>query len=202
MPPHHLRAGRPESGAHRARPPGRHLRQHRVYPDQDDGRQRARRPPGQARRGLWRPRRPRLGRYAGRAPAQAGHRRGRAQRFRGPCRSGASVGATRAGSAAGRGPFHRPQDARGPPRGRRDAAAHRTPDLPRRRPPAGAPHDPRCRARLRARFHLDHGAGHRPRASAHHWERLHRAGVRPDVPPLWQPGHDRAAPPPPADARG
>ena len=185
-----------QGGARRARPARRRLRQHGVHPDQDDGRQRAPRLPGAPRRGVRRADRPGIGRPGRGARAQAGHGRRRAGELREP------PGAGRARPDRGRGPFHRAEDGRDRPDGRRDAADQRAGDRHRHGHQAQAAGDQRRGRRPGARLNVDHGAGRAPRAPDHPRRRLHRAGVRADVPPVRQRGHHHPERPAPDDDRG
>ena len=184
---------RPPDRPGRAGARRRHLHQRGLHPDQDDGRERAGRLPGAAGRGLRRARPARSGSICPGAGAQARHRRElpRRQRAADPRRRRAWSSST--ARRASPGPATVAMD--GPElRGR--------PGLHQHRRPPGRSGGRGSRSGRRPRLHVDHGAGPRARAPAGAGRRLHRARVRPDVPPLRQPGDGGPAGRAAAAARG
>ena len=96
-----------------------------------------------------------------------------------------------------RGAVHRAEAGRG---GRKGARGR--PAVHQHRLPAGRPRHRGARPGTVARFHFGDGARSGPGAPPRARRRLHRAGVRADVPPVRQPGHHRPARPPAPAAGG
>ena len=176
------RRGR-HAGCHRRAPPlRRHLREHRVHADQDDGGERVRRAPDPPRRGLrCRHRRLHRRRHEARQGAQGQGRRHGEHQHRGV-----------AARDQGRDRARRPcalcigHDGRG-----RRAHARIGPHLHQcRRPRAGASDAWRGRCSVLHQL-LDDGCRLRARASDCRRRKLHRSRVRPDVPPVRVARHDR-----------
>ncbi len=168
------RADRCDGGAQAVR---RHLRQHRLHPDQDAGGQRVRRAPGPPRRRLRRQHRPGQRRHGKSQGAQGRHRARRPQRRRRLAgRHGRLHGLSRPC------PIRRPAHVAG----RRRHVAGR-PDLPQRRRPRGGPGHPRAGRRRLPHQRVDPRTRHGARASRRRRRQLHRARIRPDVPPVRRP---------------
>ncbi|CAG6390581.1 hypothetical protein SCOCK_10050 [Actinacidiphila cocklensis] len=196
VPPCRSGEGGQAGGARRARQPGWRVCEHRVHPYQDDGRQRAPGVSGATRRRVRRADRAGVGRPGRGARAQADDGGRRAGELREP------AGAGRARPDRGRGPVHRSQDGRGRPWGRQDTGDRCTGDRHRHRLQAQAAGARRSGGHRRPGLDVDHGAGRPARAPGHSRRRLHRAGVRPDVPQVRQRGHDRPDRPATADGGG
>ena len=179
------RSGR-RHGAHRARARRRHLHQRGLHADQDDGRERARRLPRPAGRRTTasRPGRSRVDlarvRERKRAIVEELPRRQPAPDWR--RHPGLEL-------ICGEARFTGPRTGGG----RRPSLRSPTTSSST---PADAPPRPTSKGSTRvayARLDLDHGARPGARAPAGAGRRLRRARVRPDVPPLRQPGDGRAA---------
>ena len=181
---HGTRRGGQAHAAGRAHPRRRYLHQRGLYPDQDDGRERAGGVPRAARQGLRGRDRRGAGGPRPRSRAQAQHRRELPRRQPAPAsraRNGLDL-------VFGEARFTGPRTVAVDGRRRRWATwSSSTPGAARRRRDVEG-----LAAVAAARLDLHHGARPRPRAPHRARRRIHRARVRPDVPPVRQPGHDRA----------
>ena len=176
-----LAAAGHEGRDRRAQAVRRHLRQHRLHPDQDDGGERLCRPHGAPRRGF---RRAIDGgvtrRHEARQGAEGRHlRRSRATGSRTRCKHLENCTVYQ-GHARFESPT-RSQRGRGP--------AHRRADLHQRRRPRHRAADARARPDRLPHQQLDDGRRLPAQAPDRRRRQLCRAGVRADVPPLRQRSH-------------
>ena len=138
--------------------------------------------------GLRRPQRPGRRRHARGAAAQAGDR-GQLQRRQPAAHRGTEGLDLISGEAS----FTGPKNLAGPHERRRDARAQRRQRVYQRRRQAGQPPDRGSGRRAGPELHLHHGARRAAGAPAGARRQLRGPGVRPDVQPLRQRGHGRAA---------